>query len=244
MDLHRGQSRPGTLYVVCVPIGHPDDITLRGLRVLREVGLIASEDPASTQRLLAQHSIQGTVTSYGPRNIQEKAAVLIDRLLNGTCVALIADSGAPVIADPGHRLISAAHAHGIRVLSIPGASALTAALSVSGFSGDSFFFLGVLPETQSALKHRLRHLLMRREQTVAFCPARSLPTILDMMKRLAPRRTIALACDLTTPDEIVMRGTAHQVQRRLADRSAAQNVTLMFSGRTERAGKRKAAGTG
>ncbi len=244
MRLHRARSRRGTLYVVCVPIGHPDDITLRGLRVLREVGLIASEDPVSTQRLLAQHHIHGTVTSYGPRNIQEKVAVLIDRLLNGTCVALIADSGAPVIADPGHRLISAAHARGIRVLSIPGASALTAALSVSGFSGDSFFFLGLLPETQSALKHRLPHILTRREQTVAFCAVRFLPTILDMVKRLAPRRTIALACDLTTPDEIIMRGTAHQVQRMLAERPATQNVTLMFSGKTERAGKRKAAGTG
>jgi 16S rRNA (cytidine1402-2'-O)-methyltransferase len=240
--LHRGKSRPGTLYVVCVPIGDPDDITVRGLRVLREVSLIASEDPASTQQLLAQHGIQGTVTSYGPRNISEKVAVLIGRLLNGARVALISDSGAPVIADPGHRLISAAHSHGIQVLSIPGASALTAALSVSGFPADSFYFLGALPEATSPLKQRLSHLLMRPEQTVAFCTPRSLPTILDLMKRLAPRRTLALACDLTTQDEVVLRGTAHQIHRMLAKRPGIQEVTLMLSGKTKRAVKRTATG--
>ncbi|MBD0316037.1 MAG: 16S rRNA (cytidine(1402)-2'-O)-methyltransferase [Nitrospiraceae bacterium] len=234
-----GKSRRGTLYVICVPIGHPDDITLRGLRVLREVSLIASEDPASTQRLLNEHAIEGTVTSYGPRNIEEKVAVLIDRLLNGADVALVSDSGAPVIADPGHRLISAAHGHGIRVRSSPGASAVTAALSVSGFSGDSFFFSGVLPETRSVLKQQLPRLLIRREQTVAFCAVRSLTLILDLMKCLAPRRTIALACDLTKPNEMVIRGTAHQVLKVLAERPAIQDVTLILSSRTGRASGEK-----
>lgn len=232
--MHHGEPQRGALYVVCVPIGHPDDITLRALRVLREVSLVASEDPASTQRLLDKHAIQGTVTSYGPLNIQEKVTVLIDRLLNGSDIALLSDNGAPVIVDPGHRLISAAHLHGIQVFSIPGPSAITAALSVSGFSVDSFLFTGVLPETRSALRRRLLHVLMRREQTVAFCEARSLTVILDMLKRLAPRRTIALTCDLTTPNEIVLRGTAHQVQKMVAERPAIQDVTLILSGGTGR----------
>jgi 16S rRNA (cytidine1402-2'-O)-methyltransferase len=188
---------------------------------------------------LDEHAIHATVTSYGPRNIREKVCVLIDRLLNGAGIALVSDSGTPVIADPGYRLISAAQAHGIEVLSIPGASALTAALSVSGFSGDSFFFPGVLPETRSGLKQRLTHLLRRREQTVAFCAAGSLAVIVDMMKSLAPRRTIALACDLTKPNEIVLRGTAHQVQKMLAERPAIQEVTLILSSGSRRASHKR-----
>lgn len=215
-----------------VPIGHPDDITVRGLRLLREATLIASEDPAATQQLLAHHRIKATVTSYGPVNIKGKVALLIHRLLKGARVALVSDSGSPVIADPGHLLISAARSRGIPVLSLPGPSALTAALSVSGLPGDSFSFPGLLPEKRSSLEHCLTGILKRPEQTVAFCTAPSLGMILDVIKRLAPRRTIVLACDLTKPEEIVPRGTAHQVQKRLAERPAAQKVTLIIAGRT------------
>jgi 16S rRNA (cytidine1402-2'-O)-methyltransferase len=233
------QRKGGALFVVGVPIGHPDDITVRGLRVLREATLIASEDPVATQRLLAHHRIQAIVTSYGPANIKAKVALLIHRLLDGARVALVSDSGSPVIADPGQLLVSAARSRGIPVFSLPGPSALTATLSVSGFSGDSFSFSGLLPEKKSPLEQCLANILKRPEQTVAFCSARSLNMIVDVIKRLASRRTIVLACDLTKPEEVVIRGTAHQVQKILAERPAAQEITLMIAGRTAQRKNRK-----
>jgi 16S rRNA (cytidine1402-2'-O)-methyltransferase len=218
---------------VSVPIGHPDDITLRALRVLREATLIASEDPGATQALLGHHRIPTAVTSYGPANIKEKVALLIHRLLKGARIAIVADSGSPVIADPGQLLISKARTHGIEILSIPGPSALTAAFSSSGFSGDSFFFQGSLPDTKAALKRCLVRIVMRAEHTVAFCASNSLPIILETIKQLAPRRFLVLASDLTKPGESVIRGTAQQIHRLLSKRPAPQDVTIIVAGKKE-----------
>src|SRR5512139_43653 len=126
-------NRKGTLYVVAVPIGHPDDVTVRALRILGKVDIIASEDPHLTQQLLMHHGIQATVTSYGPRNLKEKAAVLLYRLQRGIDVALVSDRGSPLVADPGHLLVAAAHSRGIPVVPVPGPSAIIAALTAAGF---------------------------------------------------------------------------------------------------------------
>jgi 16S rRNA (cytidine1402-2'-O)-methyltransferase len=229
----------GLLYVVGVPIGHFEDLTLRALRILGEVDLIASEDPAATQRLLAYHGVEAAMTSYGPAHIKEKAAVLVARLLHGARIALVSDCGSPVIADPGHLLVAGAHAHGIRVLSVPGPSALTAAVAAAGLSGDSFSFQGHLPETMSGVRRRVEMWLKSTIPTVTFCPPASLPLAVSTLANLAPRRLIMLACDLTKPGERIIRGTAREVRRRLGDIATAQDITLMLMGKNPVGNKRE-----
>ncbi len=224
-------SGSGILYVVGVPIGHSDDITLRALRVLRGAALIASEDPIATRLLLAHHGIETTLTSYGPVNLKEKVAVLLHRLEQGARIAIVSDSGSPVIFDPGCLLVAAAHSHGIRVISVPGPSALTAAVAVSGLSGDSFFFQGRLPRTHSAITRCLVRLLKTARTTVAFCPPASLSMALDTIAQAAPRRIVVVACDLTKPGETTARGTARQVRRMLDRGLSTQDATLIIAGR-------------
>ncbi|ALA58190.1 16S rRNA (cytidine(1402)-2'-O)-methyltransferase [Nitrospira moscoviensis] len=224
----------GLLYVAAVPIGHPDDITLRALQLLREVDLVASEDPAATRALLSRHGIDVTLTSYGPRNLKEKVAVLLHRLTQGARIAIVSDCGSPVIADPGCRLIAAAHAAGIPVRCLPGSSAVSAALTVSGFAADAFGFYGRLPRRRSALTRSLDTLLAAGDTAVAFCPSGSLSPALDAIARLTPRRRIVVACDLTTRMETILRGTARQVQTELARRPAPSQVTLVVAGKERR----------
>lgn len=220
----------GILYLVGVPIGHPDDITLRALSVLREADLVASEDPAATQTLLRRHGIHATVTSYGPANLREKVRVLAHRLEQGARIALVSDSGSPVIADPGCLLVAAARQRGVRVLAVPGPSALTAAVAAAGLPDDSFFFQGRLPETEAAMRRHLIPILKSRWAAALFCTSRSLPLAVQTIARFAPRRLITLACDLTRPEERVIQGTARRVREQLRVTNEPQKVTLLIRG--------------
>ena len=228
------QSAEGILYLVAVPIGHPDDITVRAIRILRDADLIASENPAATRRLLAHHGIEATLTSYGPSNVEEKAAVLIERLRRGARIALVSDCGSPVIADPGSVLVASAHARGIPVASIPGASALTAALAAAGMATDTVIFLGQLPDTKPAIRRRLARYLIAKIPAVAFCATGALASTLNAVEELTPRDRIMLACDLTTPHERILRGTVPRVRRLLEGTRAAQDVTLILMGKNRR----------
>ena len=139
---------PGTLFVVATPIGNLEDITLRALRVLREVAVIAAEDTRRTANLLARHAITTSMTSLHEHNEGAKSATIVARLQRGDDVALVSDAGTPTVSDPGGRLIRLAIVAGIRVEPIPGPSAVLAALAVSGLSSDAFTFLG-FPPTRS-----------------------------------------------------------------------------------------------
>jgi 16S rRNA (cytidine1402-2'-O)-methyltransferase len=221
--------RTGTLYVVAVPIGHPDDVTMRGVRILGEVDIIASEDPRLTQELLMHHGIHATVTSYGPRNLQEKAAVLVQRLQQGMNVALVSDCGSPLVADPGHFLVAAAHAQGIPVVPLPGPSVVIAALTTAGFPCDSFHFLGHLPTASARLTRSLIDSLGRKGPTVAFCPEPVVARILKTLDGLSPRCPVAVAYDLTKANERIIRGTVSEVRGRLRPVQRG-NVTLVLAG--------------
>lgn len=223
-------NRKGTLYVVAVSIGHPDDVTVRAIRTLGEADIIASEDPNMTQQLLMHHGIQATVTSYGPRNLREKAAVLLQRLQQGIDVALVSDCGSPLVADPGHFLVAAAQTHGIPVVPVPGPSAIIAALTVAGFSCDSFYFLGHLPNAPSRIAQHLIDSLKRDGPTVAFCTGTMIPRILETLDSISPRSLVAVAYDLTKPNERIIRGTACEVRARLFS-AQRQDVTLVLAGK-------------
>jgi len=235
------QNAGGTLYLVAVPIGHVDDITLRAIRILRDADVIASENPAVTRLLLAHHGIDTTLTSYGPIHIEEKVAILIDRLRQGARIAFVSDSGSPVIADPGSRLVTAAHAHGIQVVSVPGPSALTAAVVAAGLPNDTLLFLGQLPETRSGIRRRLSIGIPGRTPTVTFCTADTLGPALETIAESAPRRRLFLACDLTKPSEQIVKGTAAQVRRALNGVQPYQDITLIVTGNETRNVKKKQA---
>lgn len=227
-------AEPGTLYVIGVPIGSPDDLSLRARTLLRRVEVVATEDPQATQRLLSHHRITATLTSYGPTHIEGKVRILIDRLKAGASVALVSDCGMPVISDPGDRLIAAAHQEEIPIRSIPGPSAATAALAASGFPADAFHLYGSLPSRRDALARRLPDILAHTHPVVLLCPPGSAITLLAEIARSAPRRQLAVACNLSLPTESLYRGSAKQVCRRFAHTTLPDATTLVIAGQTKK----------
>jgi 16S rRNA (cytidine1402-2'-O)-methyltransferase len=205
---------PGTLYVVATPIGNLEDVTLRALRVLREVSVIAAEDTRRTARLLQHYSISTPTTSLHEHNERTKTPGLIDRLRNGESVALVSDAGTPVISDPGARLVAAAHAAGVRVEPVPGPSAALAALSASGLSGDAFTFVGFPPARAEARRNWLRELAHETRPLVLYeAPHRIRDTLEDMFS-IWGDRTIALGRELTkVHEEMVVRPISEQLER-------------------------------
>ena len=220
----------GTLYIVSTPIGDPDDMTIRAIRTLKTVSVIASEDPAATQTLLAHHHITGTVTSYGPGNLDEKIALLLNRLKKGHDVALVSDCGTPVIYDPGSRLIDAAHHAGIPIRSVPGPSALTAALSVSGCSGDAILFEGHLSRLGHRLQTFLTALLKEQRTLVFFVPSHALRVALIAIAKVFPSRRVTIAQDLTRSGERILQGTATMLLRNKRRVQNQAEVTVVIEG--------------
>jgi len=201
---------PGTLYVVATPIGNLEDITLRALRVLREVDLIACEDTRHTARLLAHYDIQKPTTSYHEHNESEKARLLLDKLESGLQIALVSDAGTPCISDPGYRIVRLAHERRIRVVPIPGPCSFIAALSASGRASDAFSFLGFLPARKNA-RAMLLTSLKDDERTLIFfeSPERLLEALEDLDQIYGPR-ALTIAREMTKVYEELFSGTAKQ----------------------------------
>jgi 16S rRNA (cytidine1402-2'-O)-methyltransferase len=198
---------PGTLYVVATPIGNLEDVTLRALRILRGVSVIAAEDTRRTSRLLQHYSISTPTTSLHEHNERSKTPALIRQLIAGESIALVSDAGTPVVSDPGARLIANAHAAGVRVEPIPGASAAMAALSASGFDGDAFVFLGFPPARAAARRRWLADVARddaRRPVILFEAPHRIRETLTDMLEAFGDR-VIAIGRELTkTHEEMVV----------------------------------------
>jgi 16S rRNA (cytidine1402-2'-O)-methyltransferase len=220
----------GTLYIVGTPIGHPDDISLRALATLRAVSIIASEDPRETQRLLSHHGITATVTSYGPLHRQEKVRLLLHRLTQGQDVALVSDNGSPVIYDPGSQLVAAAHHAGIPVKIIPGPSAMTAATAISGFSGDAIVFEGQLPATSARLAQYLSQFRTERRTLAFYVDPGALTRLLKTLVQILPTRQVAIAMNLTTSQEALLRGTAEMLLKEMTGVPKNSVVTVVIEG--------------
>jgi 16S rRNA (cytidine1402-2'-O)-methyltransferase len=221
---------PGTLYIVATPIGNLEDITLRALRVLKEVGVIAAEDTRHTRKLLNRYDIHTALVSYHEHNERSAAPALVERLLGGESVALVSDAGTPGISDPGYRLIVAAAAAGITVSPVPGPAAVIAALSVSGLPTDRFVFEGFLPEKGEQRRQRLR-LLRDEPRTLVFyeAPHRLKDSLRDLQEVLGDRPG-ALARELTKLHEEVLRGSLDEISMRVAAGAPRGEVVLMVSG--------------
>ena len=205
---------PGTLYVVATPIGNLEDVTLRALRILREVSVIAAEDTRRTSRLLQHYSISTPTTSLHAHNEDSKTPRLIERLRGGESVALVSDAGTPVVSDPGALLVAAAHAAGLRVEPVPGPSAALAALSASGIGGDEFLFVGFPPARAGARTAWLGRLATEPRPLVLYeAPHRIRATLQDMLAVLGDR-TVALGRELTKAhEELVVRPISAHLDR-------------------------------
>ena len=218
------------LYVVATPIGNLEDITLRAVRVLGEVGLIAAEDTRVTRKLLARYDIHTPLTSYHEHNKRSKLASLL-AALEEKDVALVSDAGTPGVSDPGYELVRAASDAGVRVVSIPGPSAITSAVSVSGLPADRFVYLGFLPRRRSERLRLLESLAGERRTMVALeTPHRLRAALEDLLAKLGDRR-IAVGRELTKFHEEVFRGSVSEaLERFVAPRG---EFTLVIEGAAE-----------
>jgi 16S rRNA (cytidine1402-2'-O)-methyltransferase len=226
---------PGILYIVPTPIGNLEDITLRALRILKEVDLIAAEDTRHTQHLLTHFGIDKPLTSYHDHNEREKAQVLVERIKNGANLALVSDAGTPGIADPGFRLVSAAIRAGIKIVPLPGASALSTALSASGLPTDRFLFEGFLPAKKQERKNRLQALRDGTATLVFYEAPHRLNDTLSDMQQILGERTIVIAREVSKVYEEFVRGTVSEVIHQVAGRGVKGEVTVVVHGSTSEA---------
>lgn len=231
----------GSLYIVSTPIGNPDDVSLRALHVLKTVAVVAAEDPQQAQMLMSRHGITTPITSYHNENKEEKIPVLLQRMEDGQSVALVSDAGTPAVVDPGALLILETLRRQIPVVSVPGPSAVLAALAASGLPGDAFLFAGLLPPRSAALRALLRPIRAERRTIVCFESARRLPATLRVLGKELGNRQIAVACNLTGPQEQWLRGTVEGIVQELTVRPVQGNVTLVIGGAQakKRAGKKR-----
>ena len=228
----RSTLAPGSaLYLVATPIGNLEDITLRALRVMKEVDLIACEDTRQTQKLLTHYGIHTRTVSYHEHNEMTKAAELVVDLESGAKIALVTDAGMPGISDPGFRLIALAIRHHVPVVPIPGASAFLAALVASGLPTDSFRFSGFLP-AKSGQRRKLLESVRDSERTQVFyeAPHRLLETLSEVAEVMGADRHVVVAREVTKIHEEFLRGRVADILEQLRSRGDVKGeITLLIA---------------
>jgi 16S rRNA (cytidine1402-2'-O)-methyltransferase len=231
----RTSNFPGpALYIVATPIGNLEDITLRALRVLKEVDLVACEDTRQTQKLLNHYAIATRTTSYHEHNEMTRAPELVKEMQEGASVALVTDAGMPGISDPGFRLIALAIRHQIAVVPIPGASAFLAALVASGLPADSFRFGGFLPSKRGERRTALDAIkTLPRTQVFYEAPHRILETLADIVEILGSHRHIVIAREVTKLHEEFLRGQAGEVLETLKSRGTVRGEITLLIGKAD-----------
>ena len=221
---------PGILYIVATPIGNLEDITLRAIRTLKEADLIAAEDTRHTQVLLRHFAINTPLTSYHEHNERTKTAQLVARLERGESIALVSDAGTPAISDPGYRLVVEAVRGGIRVVPIPGPSALIAALSAGGLPTDGFTFRGFLPARKRERRSKLQELRGDRHSIVVYETPHRLKESLDDIREILGDRRMVLAREITKLHEEFLRGRISEVIGEVGQQAVRGEITLVIEG--------------
>ena len=222
------------LYLVGTPIGNLGDITLRALRVLKEVDVIACEDTRQTQKLLNHYAISTRTTSYHEHNEMTKSAELVKEMQEGASVALVTDAGMPGISDPGYRLVALAIRHRIPVVPIPGASAFLAALVASGLPADSFRFSGFLPAKRGERRAALESVKNSpRTQVFYEAPHRVVEALADVCEILGNERHVVVAREVTKLHEEFLRGRAGEVLEILKSREVVKGEITLLIGKAE-----------
>jgi 16S rRNA (cytidine1402-2'-O)-methyltransferase len=223
----------GILYIVATPIGNLEDITLRALRTLKEVDLIAAEDTRHTKKLLNHFEIHTSLISYYREKEHERGATIIEHLQNGKNVALVSDAGTPAVSDPGAILVQMAHEAGITVSPIPGPSALTAAVSASGFTEGSFLFLGFPPSKKSQRKKLLSSLIHSEHPVVFYeSPRRVEGFLQDALETLGDRPTL-WAREVTKTYEELTKGVLSELLEQCSEQNSRGEFVIIIGPATE-----------
>ena len=225
------------LYLVATPIGNLEDITLRALRVLKEVDVIACEDTRQTQKLLNHYAIATRTSSYHEHNEMTRSAELVKEMQEGASVALVSDAGMPGISDPGYRLITLAIRHRVPVVPVPGASAFLAALVASGLPTDAFRFSGFLPAKRGERRATLEEIRnAQRTQVFYEAPHRVVETLVDIVEILGETRAVVVAREVTKLHEEFLRGSAKEVLAALQARETIKGEITLLVGKAEPTG--------
>lgn len=228
MALRESEHTGGCLYLVATPIGNLEDISLRALRVLKEVDLIACEDTRQTRKLLSRFEIRKPLESYHEHNEMTRAPELIIRMEDGARVALVSDAGTPVISDPGHRLISLCLRHNLPVIPIPGPSAVIAALAACGLPSEEFTFLGFLPARPTERQHRLRKIAAEPRSLVLYeAPHRLRAMLGDALEILGDRQAV-VAREITKIHEEFLRGRIADLLSTFEEKEPRGEITLLI----------------
>ena len=225
--------KQGTLYVVATPIGNLEDITLRAIRVLKEVDEIAAEDTRRTRILLKAYEISSPVSSLYDEVEKERSRRLVDKLTTGKNIAYVSDAGTPGLSDPGYRLVTEAIRRGVRVVPVPGVSAVVAALSASGLPMHSFVFHGFLPAKAKQRREALQSCRTERRTQVFFESPQRLRACLEDLRELMGDRPLVVAREITKKYEEFLRGSSGDILAMLAERQIRGEITLMVAGCAE-----------
>jgi 16S rRNA (cytidine1402-2'-O)-methyltransferase len=227
----RRAEQPGTLYIVATPIGNLGDITLRALDVLRAVPLVAAEDTRLTRRLWARHGVSTPLVSYHARNAARREPELLAHLEAGRDLALVTDAGTPLISDPGEGIVGSWASRGGHVVAVPGASAVLAALAVSGIPAPRWTFEGFLPRSGRERRDRLARIASDERATVLFeSPGRTAGTLADLATAAGGERRAAVCRELTKLHEETWRGTLSELAARARERAPRGEVTIVVAG--------------
>jgi 16S rRNA (cytidine1402-2'-O)-methyltransferase len=224
---------PGGLYVVATPIGNLEDITLRAIRILTGVDLIAAEDTRHTARLLAHYRIKTPLISCHEHNERQRSVELIAKIRSGGSVALVSDAGTPSVSDPGYRLVRAAVEEGLDVFPVPGVSAAVTALCVSGLPTDAFVFIGFAPKKSGSRRELLQSLAAESRTLVFYESPRRVTVLLEIVESIMGDRQAVLARELTKLHEEFIRGSLSGIRAVLEKRQQVKGeCTLLVAGAT------------
>ncbi len=221
---------PGILYIVSTPLGNLEDITVRALRVLKEVNLVAAETVEHTRNLCRHYGIATKLTSFNQHNQRTKGPELIEELKSGRSVALVTNAGTPAISDPGVFLVAGTLKEGIRVSPVPGPSAVTAALSASGMRADAFLFCGFLSHRSGKRKKELETLKSLPHTLVFFEAPHRLKEMLEDLREVLGDRTMVLHKEMTKLFERTVEGPVGSVLNRLSEEEVRGEYTLVVAG--------------
>ncbi|MDY0133093.1 MAG: 16S rRNA (cytidine(1402)-2'-O)-methyltransferase [Desulforegulaceae bacterium] len=216
------------IYIVATPIGNIDDITLRAIKVLKNSDLIAAEDTRKTGILLSELGIKSKMTAFHDHNENEKSNYLIDQAIQGKKIAIVSDAGTPLVSDPGFRLVEKASNQGVRLIPVPGASALTALVSVSGLPTDRFAFFGFLPSKESSRNKILKD-LENSDYPIMFyeSPKRIIKTLDEIVLKTGDRDAV-LGRELTKIHEEIIRGKLSEIKRILLSKNSVKGEIAIF----------------
>lgn len=220
----------GILYLVATPIGNLEDMTLRAIRILKEVDIIACEDTRFTSNLLNHYQIKKPLVSYFEHNENQRSKHIVENLLAGKNVALVSNAGTPLISDPGYELVNLCILNAICVKAIPGACALNSALSISGLPTDRFIFEGFLPRKPSKRKKRLQNILEDERTVIIYESPYRLHKLLSELREICGNRQIVVVREMTKFYEEIKRGSVEDIIKDISGKRIKGEITLIIKG--------------